>query len=176
MKKRNHAIFLSTCAILSAFSIIFGKYLALNLGTNIRFSLENLPILLAGLYLGPAAGAIVGTVADLLGCLLVGFSINPIITFGAMCIGLISGLAGKFCGKRKIFTLAVATAFSHLIGSVLIKSMGLYIYYGSPLLLVTAQRLGIYICTGSIEFIILLLLSKNKGFVKQMNKIRFKEG
>ena len=90
MKKKITAKFISICAILAAFSIILGKYLAINVGENFRFSMENLPILLAGLYLGPLAGAIVGAVADLVGCLLVGYAINPIITLGAVSIGFIS--------------------------------------------------------------------------------------
>lgn len=172
--RKNITIYLSVCAILAAFSIVLGKYLAINVGSNFRFSLENLPLFLAGLYLGPIAGAMVGVAADLLGCLLVGYAINPIITLGAMCIGLISGLIGKMMRKNAL-SLLLSVFISHLIGSVFVKTLGLYLFYGSPFLPTAAWRLIIYICTGAVEFFILLLLSKSKSLLKQMEQIRFKE-
>ena len=173
MKHKNTAKFLSICAILAAFSIIFGKYLAINIGENFRFSMENLPILLAGLYLGPTAGAIVGAVADLVGCLLVGYAINPFITFGAIAIGFISGIIRKRFQKKNPLCLLIAIAFSHLIGSIVVKTAGLSIYYGSPFLITLLWRSVIYLCTGTVEFIVLFLLSKNRAFEKQMHQLRF---
>lgn len=173
MKKKNTAKFLSICAILATFSIIFGKYLAINIGENFRFSLENLPLLLAGLYLGPAAGAVVGAVADLVGCLLVGYAINPFITFGAIIIGFLSGFVGKRFHQKSALCLLISIAFAHTFGSVLIKTLGLSIYYGSPFLLTLAWRSIIYLCTGTVEFAVLFLLSKNQAFEKQMHQIRF---
>jgi len=172
MKKNIHVGFLCTCAILAAFSIIFGKYLAINVGENFRFSLENLPILLSALYFGPLAGAIVGAVADLVGCLLVGYAINPVITFGAISIGLVCGWVGKHFKKHNFLRIAVSVSSAHLIGSVLIKTVGLYLYYGSPLLATAVWRLAVYACTGLAELIILFLLSKNQAFEKQMNRIK----
>lgn len=58
-------------AVLVAISIVCGKYLALNFGSVLRFSFENLPIILAGIMFGPVVGALVGGVADLIGALLV---------------------------------------------------------------------------------------------------------
>ena len=173
MKKKLTAKFLSTCAILAAFSIVFGKYLAINVTENFRFSLENLPLLLAGLYLGPAAGAVVGAVADLVGCLLVGYAINPFITLGAITVGFVSGFAGKRFHKKSPLCLLISIAFAHVFGSVIIKTLGLSIYYGSPFLPTLAWRSVIYLCTGAVEFIILFLLSKNQAFEKQMHQIRF---
>ena len=66
------------CSLFVAISIVCGKYLAIRGGDILRFSFENLPIILAGIAFGPLAGAVVGVVADLLGCLLVGYAINPI--------------------------------------------------------------------------------------------------
>jgi len=80
------------CAFLTASSIVLGKYLAVNLSDVLRFSFENLPIVLAGVAFGPVAGAAVGVVADLLGCVLVGFGVNPLVTIGAALIGAIAGI------------------------------------------------------------------------------------
>ncbi len=172
MKKKITAKFLTVCAILAAFSIVLGKYLAINVGENFRFSLENLPLLLAGIYLGPIAGAIVGAVSDLVGCLLVGYAINPIITLGAVIVGFLSGVCAKLFKRRCAISLLFAIASAHLAGSVLVKTLGLFIYYGSPFLPTMCWRLVIYLCTGLIEFLVLFLLSKNRGFEKQMQQVR----
>ena len=173
MKAKNRTLFVSTCSILAAFSIILGKYLAINIGTNFRLSFENLPILLAGIYLGPIAGAVVGAVADLTGCLLVGYSINPLITLGAVSIGFLSGLPSRIFRTRSSATVFISIFSAHLIGSVVIKTMALYLYYGSPLIPTAAWRATIYGVTGTAEFAILYLLSKNKEFIKQMQNIHF---
>ena len=68
---------LVVCAFLVALSIVCGKFLAIPVGEILRFSFENLPILFAGLAFGPVAGALVGVCADLLGCVLRGYAINP---------------------------------------------------------------------------------------------------
>ncbi|MBP3583660.1 MAG: folate family ECF transporter S component, partial [Clostridia bacterium] len=66
-------------SMLAAISIILGKYLAFGIGNVLRFSFENLPIAFAGIAFGPIAGALVGAVADLIGCLLVGYEINWLV-------------------------------------------------------------------------------------------------
>ena len=44
---------LTACALMVALSIVCGKLLAFNVGTILRFSFENLPILLASVAFGP---------------------------------------------------------------------------------------------------------------------------
>ncbi|MBQ9798211.1 MAG: folate family ECF transporter S component, partial [Clostridia bacterium] len=91
-KLQSNVRLLAVSAFLAALSIICGKYLALSLGNVLRFSFENLSILLAGMVFGPVVGAVVGIVADLVGCLMVGYAINPLVTLGAACVGLLGGL------------------------------------------------------------------------------------
>ncbi|MBR2615990.1 MAG: folate family ECF transporter S component [Clostridia bacterium] len=173
-KKSNDSlsiVLLAVCALLAALSILFGKYLAINLGDSIRLSLENLPILLAGFLFGPAAGAVTGTVADLVGCLLVGYSINPLITLGAAVIGLTAGFAGKAKRLSRSFKVILAVAGAHLIGSVLIKTIGLTLFYGSPFLITLAWRALTYLLVGTIEIVCLWALSGNRSFLKQAARI-----
>ena len=84
-------------AMLAAVSIICGKYLAIRGGDILRFSFEDLPIIFAGISFGPIAGMLVGVVADLVGCVMVGYTVNPIVTLGAAAIGAFSGIS-VFCG------------------------------------------------------------------------------
>ena len=58
--------------LLIAMSSVFGKLLAFDLTPFIRISIENLPIIMAGIFFGPFVGGAVGLGADLLGCALKG--------------------------------------------------------------------------------------------------------
>ena len=104
-------------ALMVAISILMGKYLAIRGGDVMRFSLENTPIILSGIAFGPGAGTLVGLVADIVGCVMVGYTINPLVTLGAVAIGLISGFVPRILAKINIngkmslaITVAVALA------------------------------------------------------------------
>lgn len=168
--KKNHIISFNTYAIVSmalfaALSIVFGKYFAFNITSAIRISLENIPIIIAAVAYGPIAGAIVGATADLIGCLLVGYDINPIITLGAASIGLISGIcyiAIKKITNKTILHSIVSVIPAHIIGSVIIKTTGLYIYYKLPLWFTLSTRALTYAIIAAAEIIILQGIFKSK--------------
>ena len=69
-------------ALLVAMSIVFSRVLSISTGF-VRFNLGSLPVLLAALLFGPGAGFAVGAVADIIGGVLAGYAINPLITLGA---------------------------------------------------------------------------------------------
>ena len=126
---------LAILGILSAASIILGKLLQIPIGDTIRISFENLPILFAGIVFGPVSGVAVGIVSDLVGCVIRGYAINPIITAGAMLIGLASGLIGKALIKnneRSFVQIILPVAAAHVIGSMVVKSVGLHVFYDTP--------------------------------------------
>ena len=163
-------------AMLAAVSIIMGKYLAFGVGEVLRFSFENLPILFAGSAFGPIAGVLVGTVADLVGCLLVGYAINPLVTVGAALIGLVSGLVfkvGPFVGiKNRTAKIVLSVACGHLVGSVIVKTLGLAIFYSMPIPVLMLWRLLNYTIIGLLETVILLALMKNKSLTHQLTAMR----
>lgn len=155
-----------------ALSIVLGKFLQIPIGDSIRISFENLSLMMAGIFFGPFVGGAVGLGSDLIGCLLKGYAINPIITLGAVSIGFLSGLfymliSKKITSKISIF-LSVFPA--HIIGSMLIKSLGLYVYYHTPLE-VLALRIPTYIAIAVLESVIIALLLKNKAFSNQLDKV-----
>ena len=82
-------------AMLAAMGVVIGIFCKnfLNFGNGLfRITLENFPVIIAGIAFGPVVGACVGAVADIIGCILYGYAINPLITAGAALVGLISGL------------------------------------------------------------------------------------
>lgn len=152
------------CAFLVALSIVCGKFLAIPMGDVLRFSFENLPILFAGLAFGPVAGVMVGVSADLLGCVLRGYAVNPWVTAGGLLIGLIAGLGGVCLRRLPLGArVAVTTAVAHLIGSVVVKTIGLAAYYSFPLWELMAWRLLNYVLIGVVEAVLLYLLLRNPG-------------
>ena len=160
-------------AFLAALSIVLGKYLAFGVGNVLRFSFENLPIIFAGMAFGSPVGMAVGVVADLVGCMLVGYEINPLVTLGAAMIGFLSGgyyyLRGKRGSKRATcFFVALFVLVSHLVGSVVIKTFGLSIFYDMPLGILMLWRLFNYAIVGSLETVLLCCLMNNKAIKRQI--------
>ena len=70
-ERRSSVRVLVTLSALSAIGIILGKFLAFNVTEFMRFSLENITIIFAGIVFGPVLGCAVGAVQDLVGCLAV---------------------------------------------------------------------------------------------------------
>lgn len=164
-------------ALFVAMSIVLGKYLAVNIGAGLRLSFENLPIIFAGVIFGPIVGVAVAVASDIIGCVLVGYAINPIVTLGAAFIGLISGLP-CLALKRTKLPYAVKVLLSvfpaHIVGSILIKSFGLAAYAGMPFGIFVLLRLGIYLAVGGLEFALVYFISKNKLIRSQLDS--FKRG
>lgn len=173
-----------------ALSIVLGKFLQIPIGDSIRISLENLPLMMAGIFFGPFVGGAVGMGADLIGCLLKGYAINPIITLGATSIGFISGLVSMYTmplikdfslnaqsfskfiksfGKYA-FSLLTPIFSAHIVGSMIIKSIGLYAYYHTPMEILM-WRIPTYIAIGMCEFAIIAMLLSNRAFKNQLDKV-----
>lgn len=162
--------------IMVALSIVFGKLLAFPHGGVIRFSLENLPILFTGIALGPIYGGFVGLTADLIGCLLVGYEINPIITIASVLIGVLSGLCYKgLHTKNTLPRLTLAVCVSHIVGSIIIKTYGLSEFY------MATQNMGFftlmgwrflnYLVVGAVELFLLYMLLRSKSVSAQIKKL-----
>ena len=165
-------------AILAAMSLILGKFLQIPnpFQEFIRISFENLPIILGGIALGPIAGAVIGIVADIIGCVAYGYTINPIITLGAASVGAIAGIVSNYIVKNPLSLKIILSAVpAHLVGSVLIKSFGLASWYLAKYELGMMEfilwRLLNYTLVATAECVILYLLFKNRAFRGQMERL-----
>ena len=180
--QKNKAITLKVTvalAMLAAISIILGKYLAIPGGEVLRFSFENLPIIFAGMAFGPLAGALVGAVADLVGCVMVGYTVNPVVTLGAVVIGTVSGITWmlfKKVGCHRAIKTAITVVLAHLIGSVLIKTVGLAVYYEMHIVILMLWRLLNYLIVGILEGVIIHVLIGNKMIEKQIASLKTERG
>ena len=162
---------MACAAILAAMSIVLGKYLAFNLTPYVRISFENLPVIISGVFFGPIVGAAVGGVADILGCFMVGYTINPIVTAGAACIGLISGLIPAIFRKRSTPCIILTVSTAHILGSIIIKTLGLSWFYSLPLITTGLWRILTYAFVGAAECAVVCLLCNNPAFVRQIENM-----
>ena len=148
-------------ALLTALCVVIGwvckAYLTFG---AIRITFENLPVLLAGILLGPVYGAAVGAAADIISALLAGFGINPVITLGSAVIGMVAGVMSRYVIKNKGFVRILLVSLSaHALGSMIIKSLGLWMYdYAWQLL---ALRVPLYLVIGTAEAYIIYIMLKN---------------
>lgn len=174
MKKRNGIKIIASLAMLAALSIILGKYLAIPVGEIMRFSLESMPIIFAGMVFGPLAGGLCGLVADLIGCLLRGYEINIAVSLGAMVIGVISGalpILLRALGAKRLPLTVITVLAAHIIGSMLIKTLGLAAYYEMPFYAVLLWRVVNYVIVGALDCVTVHILLGNKGIKMEIKKL-----
>ena len=101
MKRNQNGIFstrnLILMAALIAMQIILARFLSIQASEILRISFESIPVILAGMWLGPLSGAVVALVADILGTVISGYGIwFPPIALGPIMVGVISGLSTKY--------------------------------------------------------------------------------
>ena len=175
MQKGNKGLNITVIlAFLTALSIVCGKYLAIRGGDVMRFSIENMPIIFAGMCFGPIAGGAVGLVADLVGCVLVGYTINPVVTLGAAAIGVVSGACSLLLQRTNLkpwIITIVSVASAHLIGSVIIKTAGLSVFYSMPFHILLLWRALNYLIVGIIDGFAVHILKNNKEIKAQIKKL-----
>ena len=160
-------------AMLAAMSVVIGMFCKsfLNFGGGLwRVTFENLPIILAGIFLGPLTGGMVGVVSDLTSYLLSPqiYPPNLVVTFGAFAVGVISGFMAKFAVRQRgSKQIALSAAAAHVIGSMIIKPIGLFQFYQWAVLV----RIPLYLVIAPLEILLLCLLWKQKSFRKLFEKM-----
>ena len=122
---------LVTLALLSAIGVILARFIVPMPNPYMRFSIEAVPIIVAGFLYGPVPGALVGFVADFVGCLFSGYGYNPVFAVPPVLIGLCAGFMRPLLYK-KVSYLRILAAFipAVVVGSVLWQSYWLAFFYG----------------------------------------------
>jgi ECF transporter S component (folate family) len=149
-------------------------------GVYYRVTFENFPVILAGFCFGPLYGAVAAAGADVISCLCsTNPMVNPVITLGAAAVGFISGIVpylfrrcGSAAGPRTV--LAVTVALAHLIGQVLIKSVGKIWMFGMPWWGIFVG-LGISVFVGCAEFFFIRSLLKNREIAESLRALAGRE-
>lgn len=172
---------LTVCALLTALSVILARLLTIIPSEISRFSLEAVPILLAGLLFGPVPGAAVGFAADFIGCLFSPFGYNPIFCLPPMLYGLWAGLLrGYVWARPTIWRTALAVFPAALCGSVLWQSAALALVYGGeaklPFFLTRLISRSIqFAVTGIIDTAVVWLLLRRNALSPVLHRVKTKE-
>jgi len=148
---------LAYCALLAALSVVLARLLIPMPNASTRFSIEAVPIFLAGMLFGPMAGGLVGFCADFVGCLFSGYGYNPLFCLPPILYGICGGLFRFYLGKKvSIPRLTVSFLPPVICGSILWQSAALSFVYNSKGSFTAS--LVYFLSTRSIQFAITLVL------------------
>ncbi len=168
---------LTLAAMLVAMSVVIGIFCksVLNFGGGLfRITFENFPIIISGILFGPIVGGAVGLGSDLISYLLSGQAYPPnlIVSVGATLVGVMSGTVAKFIVKKRgTPQVILAGGAAHLIGSMIVKPIGLFAFYQWAVL----WRIPLYLVIAPLEILIIALLFKNATFKRLTDGIGIKE-
>ena len=139
MKRNQNGIFstrnLILMAALIAMQIILARFLSIQASDILRISFESVPVILAGMWLGPLSGAIVALVADILGTIIHGYGVwFPPIALGPILVGVISGLSTKYVFRsdlsstRESWKVVATVLVAGIVNSFLIGTVTTTMY------------------------------------------------
>ncbi len=147
---------LAYSALLAALSVVLARLVIPMPAADTRFSIEAVPIFIAGMLFGPIPGALVGFVADFVGCLFSPFGYNPLFCVPPILYGLFAGLFRYFlCKEVSVFRIGSVLLLPVVLGSILYQSLTLsYMYFDGGLL----AGFLYYLTTRSVQFAITFVL------------------
>ncbi len=158
---------LAYCALLAALSVVFARLIVPMPNAFTRFSIEAVPIFLAGMLFGPLAGGMVGFSADLVGCLFTGFGYNPLFCLPPILYGVFGGgFRRVFIKKTSVFRLALGFLPPVLLGSVLYQSWALGFVYSKGFYYFFTTRSVQFAVTWIVDVAIIYLLFRLRIFAR----------
>ena len=162
---------LAYCALLAALSVVLARLIIPMPNVTTRFSIEAVPIYLAGMLFVPMAGALVGFSSDLVGCLFSGYGYNPLFCLPPILYGVFGGLLRRWLmGKPGLPRLAVSFLPPVVLGSILWQSAALsYVYnskgsFQASLVYFLSTRTVQFAVTLVLDVLIIYLLMKSRVF------------
>ena len=141
MQKMNKTKYLTTMALLSTISLVLTRFLSFYIpfmgAQSMRVGFGAVPVILAGLLLGPSAGGFVGLAADLVGATL--FPSGPFFpgfTLSAFLVGFMPAFFVKLFNKKeqglKKTILFLFILCTQVITSALLNTLWIIFLYMSP--------------------------------------------
>ena len=169
-----HIVMITTAAMMTALSVVIGIFCKtfLNFGMGLfRVTFENLPIILSGLIFGPIIGGIVGAASDFISYLFSAQAYPPnlIVTLGATLVGVVTGIMSHFVVRKKgVAQIILSAGAAHIVGSMIVKPIGLYQFYGIMVL----WRIPMYLVIAPLEILAICLILKRRNFARLVGYVR----
>jgi len=167
MNKRFSTKTILLLALFAAISIILTRFLSFYLPVlavnTVRISLGNIPIILAGLILGPVAGAATGIVADLVGATMFSaLGYFPGFTLSAALVGFLPGILKRYFKNPGKYSNILAIVFiTELITSIGLNTLWLSILSHVNYFVLMVPRAGINLIMMLLySWIIFILLKR----------------
>ena len=159
------------CALLTALSVVLARLVIPMPNAFTRFSIEAVPIFLAGMLFGPLPGALVGFAADFIGCLFSGYGYNPLFCVPPILYGLAGGLLTLITGKKtNLAALIIGFIVPVIVGSIGYQSFTLAAVYSpmesykaSVLYFLTSRGIQ-FAVTAVMDVVVIYLLLKSRVF------------
>lgn len=160
-KKQNNKKSMTTktlayCALLAALSVVLARLIIPMPDESTRFSIEAVPIYMAGMLFGPLAGGLVGFAADFVGCMFSGYGFNPLFCLPPILYGVCGGLFRYFLAQKvSVPRLIVGFLPPVVLGSILYQSASLAYVYSSATFM---EYFILKLTTRSIQFAITMVI------------------
>ena len=104
---------------------------------------------------------------------MVAYPINPLVTLGAACVGLLSGLLFRTAKKLPlVWQTCITVILTHLVASVIVKTYGLAQYYDMPFHILLLWRLLNYVIVGVAEWLLIYTVLKNRALRRRFETLR----
>lgn len=136
-------------ALLVALHLVLTRVFVIELGAY-RISIGSVATIMAGLWLGPVAGGVCGFAADIIGCFMKGYAVNPFITVAAILWGVIPALAKPFFANRtkkgKTVGICVSVVITAVFSSLILTTAGLVLIMGYNFYAIMPGRLVQFAC------------------------------
>jgi ECF transporter S component (folate family) len=123
---------LTSMAILIALQIVLARFAGIQVNEGLRISFEAIPIIIAGIWLGPVEGFVVGFLSDLFGTLISGYGIYfPPLALTPILNGVLPGLCYRylFKGNMNFIKCIMMIVVTEIITSLLIGTFTLTWYF-----------------------------------------------
>ena len=152
-------------AMFAAVQIVLSRFLSINLW-NLKIGFSFIPVVIAGILLGPVSAGLVGLVSDVIGATLLpigtffpGFSLTSFITsFGY----------GFFLYKNQSMkNIVAAVLFSEIVGTIFLNTLWISMLYGTPFVAVLIPRIAQAVGMSVVKILCIRVMVK---YVPQMKK------
>ena len=167
---------LAGSALFAALSVVLARLFGLMPEASMRFSIEAVPLFLGGACFGPLYGAMIGFVADFVGCLFSGYVYNPIFCLPPILYGVCGGLMALLFRKdMRLWKIAVGYLPPVLLGSIFWQSFTLASVYGDPEATLWESYLY-FLTTRSIQFAVTYVVDVAVTWILCRSNLFYKMG
>lgn len=162
-------------SLFMAINIILTRALSFYIVSSIRIDFGNVPIIIAGIILGPIAGAVTGGLSDLVGVLLIpaptGSAFFPGFTLSKILVGVIPALLTRYFKGSLLLRIVLSVVLTEVICSVILDTIWLSMLLNKGILVLLPARLIAKTAIMAAEIPIICIVIKRLKKLDILNSI-----